>query len=113
MLMMRVSYGTSNPTANFTNPCMQNRIRAIVSTVDKDASSAEHEVAQPQVEGRERDRHHRDQQTFASELPERNGIVCAAGDSEHHDVCTGANCGQVAAEVSAQRERPPQHIRVC
>jgi hypothetical protein len=44
-------------------------------------------------------------------LPEGDGIVCATGDSEHHDVGAGPGDGQVAAEVSAEGERPAQCIR--
>ena len=44
------------------------------------------------------------------ELPEGDGVPAAFGDAEDDDVGAGADRGRVAAEVGAERQRPPQRI---
>jgi hypothetical protein len=50
------------------------------------ACLAPHEIAQPEIDRGERDGHRSDYRTLARGLPEGDGIVCTAGDSEHDNV---------------------------
>src|ERR671916_3052431 len=75
---------------------------------DSDEMSAgENEVAQPDVRHREQDRYHRDDCALAGEVPERDRRAGPGGDPEDDDVGAGADRSQVAAEIRADRERPP------
>ena len=71
-------------------------------------SRRQHEVAQRDVGDAEADRDGGDDQSVAGERPEADRVPVALGDADDDDVGAGADGGGVAAEVGAQRERPPQ-----
>ena len=81
---------------------------AAATTKSCGTHSGEHEVAQPEVQPGDRDRHQGHEQAVLGEAPERDRMAVARGDPEDHHVGARAHGGRVAAEVGAKGQRPPQ-----
>src|SRR5665647_2343701 len=67
-------------------------------------------VAQQQVRGGDAQGDDRDQCAVLRELPEGDWMAAALRDPDHHHVGARADRGGVAAEISAENERPPQTV---
>src|SRR6478735_1721202 len=90
--------------------CVMRILWSIVGLLVRPYRPGASEVAQPQVRHAQRHGHLGHDEPVLGEFPEPDRVSLPGGDPESDDVGRRPDRRRVAAEVGAERQRPPQHV---